>query len=283
MRLVRHVRLRARRALEVVELHDEDLRALGRDVERNPRLGIEPALELAGLLGRRGRRRRPIPGRRRQRGLPREQRHRRARARHDQHGQGQGQGTRQQPAGVAHRAARHARHRHGGRRPRQQEQPDHGGVGGQAERADRVEQEERDVAEVQNPGQRQRREGEQVRRHALADFLGPAQAGPRQEPGHGEPGGPEQRHGHATHRAEPAHVDLRAVDGGVHVADAHIARIDQQPVVHVRRRQRGAQPDQGAEEQEPSRRPIHEAKNSTSGMPAARHPARCRRRRRNAY
>src|SRR5687767_2799639 len=48
---VRQVGLAARRALVVVELDDQDLRAVGRDPEILARLHVHPRRELADLIG----------------------------------------------------------------------------------------------------------------------------------------------------------------------------------------------------------------------------------------
>ena len=178
-------RIRAGRTLVVVELDDEHLGSVGRNIERHPRLRGVEALELGlpGGVGLCGRRR--IAGRlgrcRRSR-LAREQQNRRRRPRDEHRSEHHGQRALTESLEVADRATRNRRHGDRGGGARDQKQRDHRGVGDDAQHAHQTQDDERRVAEIEHDGQSDRRPGEEIGRRAFTYCRGAAQAGHREEP-----------------------------------------------------------------------------------------------------
>src|SRR6185295_9185499 len=137
------------------------------------------------------------------------------------------------------------------------EQPDNVGIRDEAEQTVGFQHEDGRVPQVEDDRERQRRQYEQIAGDVLAHARTRRHAADRQERSRHEPECAENRHRNRAEGAVAAQIDLRAADARAHVAEAVVARIEDEAVVHVRRRRRSAQTDERTYQCDASGGPTH--------------------------
>src|ERR1051326_7436871 len=139
-------------------------------------------------------------------------------------------------ADVAGSAAGQTGHGKSRRRTGDDEQADHGGVSDQTQRTEHLQPDNRHVAQIQDDGERHRRQHEQVAWRALADGVTSPKPYDREQGRDDEPHGAEEGDRNAERRAVRAQIYRRAAESRADVAKARIRRIVEKMVVNVRRR-----------------------------------------------